>query len=870
MSDERVVLTAELRDEMSAPLTNLQANVRSTERAITGAASRQSTATRNSSRTIMSALDDQGTSTRGLQGVWNRLTSTASTAWNGARSSITTAVSGMTTGTRLLGTEAVSASNRLRDANGRFVAAGRTVGENTGQALSGGFSSKIKGLFAGAAAALGAQQIAAGMNSAVNAFSDLEDSSAAAGTIYKENMSGIIAMSKTAGEALGMNEAQVVTAAQTYGVYGQSAGLAGKELETFSSDLITRAGDMASFFGKSPEQAIEAIGAAMRGEAEPIRSFGVMLDDATMRQKALEMGLISTTKDALEPQTKILAAQALIMEKSSGVAGDFANTMNSTANVQKRLQAATTNLSAKIGGLLAPMFTSARLKALGAVNGMSAFLDKVKVAQGLLASGATTGDIAAALGFGPRTTAIISETMGSWLAFKGGISEGGEVTSSGVAGFFERVGIAIFNLKTMVAGFGPAQWMGVAGGAGLLLASFGKLAPMFAPLMGMFARFGPLLTQAGGALKFLLGPIGLISALFIYAYSTSEPFRNAVNMLVGTVLTLGMTLLTSLMPILTTLMTSILPLITSLFSMLVPVFTSILLAIIPIVTTMITQLVPIFMQLITAVLPIVMSLLTQLAPIFMQLLTALLPIIPPVMEIVSLLLNLAMQVITPLLPLIVMLAGIFGSVLGGAINLLMPIVKFLIEAFVNLVTFLKGPLSEAIRFVGGLFEGIGKMIGDVAKNVGDFMSNPMGGIQDMLGIPKNSGGGVYSGGGVVQQFAGGGVLGGYSPGVDSIPALLSPGESVLVPELTRALGPTNIMAANRIASSGRAAGSGPALSGGFSRTSGGGGGGSTTVVAAGAVQITIVAQDGRITDADIDTIKEVIEGIFDDAESRSY
>jgi phage-related minor tail protein len=51
------------------------------------------------------------------------------------------------------------------------------------------------------------------------------------------------------------------------------------------------------------------------------------------------------------------------------------------------------------------------------------------------------------------------------------------------------------------------------------------------------------------------------------------------------------------------------------------------------------------------------------------------------------------------------------------------------------------------------------------------------------------------------QFAGGGfVVPGYAPGRDVVPSLLSPGESVLVPELTAAIGPSTIMAANRAAS----------------------------------------------------------------------
>ncbi|QIZ35823.1 hypothetical protein [Saccharopolyspora sp. ASAGF58] len=43
------------------------------------------------------------------------------------------------------------------------------------------------------------------------------------------------------------------------------------------------------------------------------------------------------------------------------------------------------------------------------------------------------------------------------------------------------------------------------------------------------------------------------------------------------------------------------------------------------------------------------------------------------------------------------------------------------------------------------------------------------------------------------RLAGGGVLPGYAPGVDSVPAMLSPGEAVLTPEATRFLGPANIL-----------------------------------------------------------------------------
>lgn len=89
------------------------------------------------------------------------------------------------------------------------------------------------------------------------------------------------------------------------------------------------------------------------------------------------------------------------------------------------------------------------------------------------------------------------------------------------------------------------------------------------------------------------------------------------------------------------------------------------------------------------------------------------------------------------------------------------------------------------------------------------------------------------------KLAGGGVLGGYAPGRDSVHALLSPGESVLVPELTRAIGPANIMRANKAASGrqGTITGGG----GGMAAFAGGGVIGKVLDVIGGAAKSTVQA-----------------------------
>ena len=91
----------------------------------------------------------------------------------------------------------------------------------------------------------------------------------------------------------------------------------------------------------------------------------------------------------------------------------------------------------------------------------------------------------------------------------------------------------------------------------------------------------------------------------------------------------------------------------------------------------------------------------------------------------------------------------------------------------------------------------------VRQNSDGTISNVGGGG----GQTVNSGGGVYT---ALRKAAGGAIVPGYAPGVDSEIMRVSPGEALLVPELVQAIGPANIMTLNHLYSNGRPAGGGPA------------------------------------------------------------
>jgi hypothetical protein len=208
--------------------------------------------------------------------------------------------------------------------------------------------------FAALGAAAGAMAIKIGKD-AIGAASDFSEEISKARVIFGDASKDIEDFAKTAADSLGQSRKQAVNAASTFATLGKAAGLTGKDLSKFSIGFVKLASDLASFNNTSPEDAIQAIGAALRGEAEPIRRYGILLNDATLKNEALALGLIKTTKDALSPANKVLAAQAAIYKQTSDAQGDFARTSDGLANSQKQLAANIEDVKITLGEALLPV-----------------------------------------------------------------------------------------------------------------------------------------------------------------------------------------------------------------------------------------------------------------------------------------------------------------------------------------------------------------------------------------------------------------------------------------------------------------------------------------------------------------------------------
>jgi hypothetical protein len=217
-------------------------------------------------------------------------------------------------------------------------------------------SANLKNLVGALGLAFGAQEVIKFAKQTIDAASDLNETVSKSQQIFGTASKSVEQFASNSAKQFGMSKKTAIDAAASFGAFGKAAGLTGEDLGTFSTDLVALSADLASFGNTTPEEAALALGAALRGEAEPIRKFGVLLDEATLKQEALAMGIITNTKSALTPQQKVLAANAAILKQTADAQGDFARTSDGAANQQRIMSATLEDVQAKLGEKLLPAF----------------------------------------------------------------------------------------------------------------------------------------------------------------------------------------------------------------------------------------------------------------------------------------------------------------------------------------------------------------------------------------------------------------------------------------------------------------------------------------------------------------------------------
>jgi hypothetical protein len=215
----------------------------------------------------------------------------------------------------------------------------------------------------------------------VEAASSLNEAVSRSQAVFGDLSGDMERWADTASESFGQSQRSALEAAGTYGNLFQAFGIGQRQAADMSKTLVELASDLASFNNTSVDDALLALRSGLSGETEPLKRFGVAINDARLKEEALRLGLIKTTTGVLPQAIKTQAAYALILRDTTLAQGDFDRTSDGLANTQKSLAAAVEDAQAEIGEKLLPVMLSlanfAKDDLVPAIVGVSDAIDKV-------------------------------------------------------------------------------------------------------------------------------------------------------------------------------------------------------------------------------------------------------------------------------------------------------------------------------------------------------------------------------------------------------------------------------------------------------------------------------------------------------------
>lgn len=206
--------------------------------------------------------------------------------------------------------------------------------------------------FLPAVAALSAVGVA--VKSGISAASDLNEQINKTQVVFGDSSTAILAWSQTTAESLGISQRATLEATGTFGNMLIPMGIAQTSAAAMSERMVTLAADMSSFNNASPEETLQALQSGLAGETEPLRKFGVFLNQARIEQVALNDGLWNG-KGNIDAAAKAAATYSIILQDTKAAQGDFARTSNGLANEQRILAAEVENAKAAFGKLFLPV-----------------------------------------------------------------------------------------------------------------------------------------------------------------------------------------------------------------------------------------------------------------------------------------------------------------------------------------------------------------------------------------------------------------------------------------------------------------------------------------------------------------------------------
>src|SRR5690606_18846278 len=186
---------------------------------------------------------------------------------------------------------------------------------------------------------------------------DIEDAVGATEQIFGDNANSVNAWASKLDSSFGIAKKEALEYSNLMGSMLINIGkLTKEEASKQSAKLIELAGDLTAMYGGTTQDAVRALTGALKGNNTMLDNYGMAVNEALIKQKALSMGLVAQGKE-MSLAAKQTATLALIYEQSAAAQGQAAREANGASGTMRAFRTEITNLTTELGAVLLPIIT---------------------------------------------------------------------------------------------------------------------------------------------------------------------------------------------------------------------------------------------------------------------------------------------------------------------------------------------------------------------------------------------------------------------------------------------------------------------------------------------------------------------------------
>lgn len=191
--------------------------------------------------------------------------------------------------------------------------------------------------------------------------SDLSEVQNVVDTVFPTMNKQIDNFARNAAAQFGLSETMAKNFTGTFGAMGKAFGFSEGQAYDMATALTGLAGDVASFYNMSQDEAYTKLKSVFTGETESLKSLGVVMTQSALDSFALANGFGKTTKSMSEAE-KVALRFKFVQDQLSAAQGDFMRTSDGWANQVRLLSLQFDSLKAAIGsGLIAVLSPVVRM-----------------------------------------------------------------------------------------------------------------------------------------------------------------------------------------------------------------------------------------------------------------------------------------------------------------------------------------------------------------------------------------------------------------------------------------------------------------------------------------------------------------------------